>query len=692
MRNNQSQPPKVQSNRSASYKGAHGPRSGSRNGGPGNATISAITAPYNFVPLSSWVHIPEWSAAVSHDLPFEDGLCGELGISLTAETPILIGGEKTAGSTAVHPYALPDGRHAIPGASLKGMLRNVLEIATFGRMASVDDQQFALRDLSGPTRNDYQKKFASTILAPDVDNNKPKAYVALSEAGWLQYRDGTWTITPCDVARVDHKVLDDLLRPKDAPPNTGGPFRQIAESKSREAEGGSDETNPKLPLVKYREFIRAVGHKLSKEPAWKWLTVHFEMDAKPLSHPHSNDKHLYYRRVTRVGTGSSVGRLVFTGQPGPKKHMEFVFHDPSPAREPEPVPESVMRAFLALHNPASESNSGRRPPASVVWDFHRRERIYGNKGIPVFFLRENGRIASLGLSQMYRLPYKLTLGQAIANTQKQPRWDQADFCDALFGHAAAKAEDGLRSRVSFGHAVAIGSPRPVAFENTILSGPKASFFPNYIVQKDAHADGTRLKDGGHYTTLMDEKAEIRGWKRYPVRGACTPQKPSAAQSGNQAIQTRLHPLPAGTVFEGRVRFHNLLPEELGALVWALTWGGDDRCRHAMGMGKPFGMGQVRIDITACRIMSNKPGASPPSEAECLERFVAHMEAAHAAHAGRKPWCAAPQIRALLAMANPEAGRNRPLKHLTLDGRNEFAEAKKAGLVLPGYLTGTGDAP
>lgn len=100
---------------------------------------STITASYNFVPLSSWVHIPEWAAAVSHDLPFEDGLCGELSIEIIAETPILIGSEKAAGSGAVHPCRLPDGAYAIPGASLKGMIRNVLEIAAFGRMRAVDD-------------------------------------------------------------------------------------------------------------------------------------------------------------------------------------------------------------------------------------------------------------------------------------------------------------------------------------------------------------------------------------------------------------------------------------------------------------------------------------------------------------------------------------------------------------------------
>jgi len=371
--------------------------------------------------------------------------------------------------------------------------------------------------------------------------------------------------------------------------------------------------------------------------------------------------------------------------------MEFVFFDDGTPRTPEVVPESAMRAFLALHNPASESNSGRRPPASIVWDFHRRERIYGKKGIPVFFLRESGKsgkISSLGLSQMYRLPYKITLGKAVRNTQKQPRLGEADFCEALFGHIAEDTGAGLRSRVAFSHAPAVGSPRPVALDKTILNGPKASYFPNYLVQKQAQPDGSKLRDGGSYTTLMDETAQIRGWKRYPVRGTHALQKPSPAQAGNQAIQTQLNPLPAGTVFEGRMRFHNLLPEELGALLWALTWGGNNRYRHAIGMGKPFGMGQTRVAIKACEITPNKPGAATPSQTDCIERFVAHMKASHAKHPTPTPWETSPQIRSLLAMADPEIGRrqSQALKHMSLDGHNQFASAKKDGLVLAAYPT------
>ncbi len=648
-----------------------------------------ITAPYNFVPLSKWILHPEWQAAVSHDLPFEDGLCGELTIEIIAETPILIGSEKAAGSGAVHPYRLPGGPYAIPGASLKGMVRNVLEIATFGRMSAVDDQQLALRDLSGPTKGDYQKKFADTGSKMDREGQRQKTFIALPETGWLKYANGEWRLTPCEHARVDHDVLDSLLRGKDAPEDAPRPFRQIRESSRSESQQGSDEANPKLPILKYQRFIDYAAKKQSKPPTWKFLHVRCEMEDQAYAQRHSADKngqhkHLYYRRVTQFG-GTHTGHLVFTGQPGPKKHMEFLFYEGAQPREPITVPKEVMQAFLELHNPSTESNNGRRPPASVVWDFHKRERPYGDRGTPVFFLREKGEIASMGLAQMYRLPYKLSLGQAIRNTQKQARQGEADFCEAVFGHIAEETDNGLRSRVSFSHAVARGQVQPQFLPATILNGPKASYFPNYICQAQSSPQGDRLRENGQYTTLMSEEARVRGWKRYPVRGSHKLQDLTPDQQKNRDIQTQLNPLPAGTRFEARIRFHNLLPEELGALVWALNWGGGDRYRHSLGMGKPFGMGQVKLDIKSCRIVPNQQERAALTHEEYMARFTAYMEAAHAAGRGGKSWCGSVEIRTLLAMANPEIGKAQPLEHMSQSERdNPFQQRKKDGLVLPNY--------
>ena len=55
------------------------------------------------------------------------------------------------------------------------------------------------------------------------------------------------------------------------------------------------------------------------------------------------------------------------------------------------------------------------------------------------------------------------------------------------------------------------------------------------------------------------------------------------------------------------------PVELGALFWALTWGDSDQHFHSLGMGKPYGLGRVKIEIDE-KISSIKSNLVNSSEA------------------------------------------------------------------------------
>src|SRR5688500_2374848 len=121
----------------------------------------SVFAPFRFAPIHRWVYLPEWGPLVSHDVPFKDGLSGEIELEIRAETPLLVGGprrkptEKSEGE--VWPYQLPDGRFAIPPSSLQGMIRSILEIATFGRLGPwIDDRRYGIRDLTPPAEPYYQ--------------------------------------------------------------------------------------------------------------------------------------------------------------------------------------------------------------------------------------------------------------------------------------------------------------------------------------------------------------------------------------------------------------------------------------------------------------------------------------------------------------------------------------------------------
>ena len=115
-----------------------------------------ITAPYNFVPLNKEVFYPSWADDVSHDIPFEDGESGELDITITAKSPIFIrnhSDDKDNPSKEFCHFINENNakEYYIPGSSLKGMIRNVLEIISFSKIQIDEDKYkniFGVRDMT----------------------------------------------------------------------------------------------------------------------------------------------------------------------------------------------------------------------------------------------------------------------------------------------------------------------------------------------------------------------------------------------------------------------------------------------------------------------------------------------------------------------------------------------------------------
>lgn len=585
--------------------------------------IESITSAYNFVPLSKTVVFPDWANEVSHDRPFADGVSGTLDLTIKTHSPLLVGVQD---GSSVTPFTFPDGTAGIPGSSLRGMIRNVLEIAGYGKMRLVDDKRYGVRDLQA---NFYKKQ-----LTKESGQNR---YIPQSRAGWLAFDDGRWTITPCDMARVERSLLESYFG--------SGVWVKI----SNKDRPGSEE--------KYRSWLLAK----------KSLKLNFDKKDTTF-HPHRGGKiQLEYSKVTVIGAGKEQGCLVFTGQPGPQKHMEFIFFNEQ-ANQCFTVPERIMRDFLHIYR-----DSGH-------WDYLKTAQLFPDGKIPVFYLMEGREISSLGLSQMYRLAYRQSVGEMIDKVNDKHRQNNAfDLAELIFG--TVDENDGkysLKGRVSFSHAVC-QTPPPYKKEacEAILSSPKPTYYPNYIVQDEQ--DGKLV--GGHYQSYMDSSARIKGWKRYPVKTAIMVPPLDADQRASGAWN-RLSPLTDELCFKAKLRFHNLHPVELGAVAWCLDWGGKPELRHNIGMGKPFGFGQISICLDKEAVIPcNKPGTNI-ALAACIDQFVVYMDS----KLGQN-WLESEAIQHLLAMAMPDNPERQIDKLIPLDlGQvNQFVTAKKSSLVLKKYI-------
>lgn len=210
---------------------------------------------------------------------------------------------------------------------------------------------------------------------------------------------------------------------------------------------------------------------------------------------------------------------------------------------------------------------------------------------PCFYAGNEKGIRHFGFGRNYRIPYQKSIGDHV------PRFLQSegiDFADALFGR-----KELWGSRLAFEDAPATTKADPgLAAYPKVLSSPKPTSFQLYLTQKNPdHLD--------HWNT---NDVHIRGYKLYW-------HQPQANWRGDQAnVNTKitphkLTPMPAGTVFCGRIRFSRLAPVELGALLKCFELAEKNpNLRYKIGQGKSLGLGSVRIDAKL-RMLDEKKNAA-----------------------------------------------------------------------------------
>lgn len=168
--------------------------------------MTNVKSPYNFVPAprEQEVFKPDWANHVSHDIPFEDGESGEIEITLEAKTPIFIrNGHAQGAETAEFSHYVDSQdkkQYFIPATSIKGMVRNVLEIMSCSRLNKnlVNNHRYAYRDLSKDSL--YLKKYKTNDVY----------------CGWLSKQEnGSWLIVSCGKPdKITHREIDKELKTK----------------------------------------------------------------------------------------------------------------------------------------------------------------------------------------------------------------------------------------------------------------------------------------------------------------------------------------------------------------------------------------------------------------------------------------------------------------------------------------------
>lgn len=570
-----------------------------------------LRAPFNFIPLSEQVFYPEWANQISHDVPFSDGKSGILTIKITAKSPIFVRNGYTKEDAEKQndiytSFSNIDNRYFLPGTSLKGVIRNTMEILSFGKLSQVSSKRYGIRDL-------YLKSYISNFQSGNV------------HCGWLYKSGNTIKVRDCGIPyRVSHKEIDNCFNTEFCSIFTANNFGARSDHSS---------------LYKYSLLNGGKQNKLISDTIFANLRVWFneaktkgKVDSRKMAVLNKNGKG---KSGVLVVTGQSTGRRNKTG-----KFYEFIFPSVLNANELE-INNQLYEDFCFIYHDSPE------------WAFWEKNMEIG-KEVPVFFYLENDKIRHLGLSYLYKLPYPKTVDQYVYKTHSVK--EKRDLSECIFGCVESESK-ALKGRVQISNAFLVSNGNAYSeLLKPYMGSPKPTYYPIYLEQKDRK--GANGQMGGPFITMLDRNAIVRGWKKYPIQNGWRKkfEIPNKEQEKNL---NPFRPLKEGAIFTCKIRFFNLKPEELGALLYTLEL--SEGCFHNIGFAKAYGYGQIKVAVTGIS------GDVKMNEKEELKKKFQLMMVKQISGYEKSP-----QLKEFLAMSR-EVDISIPLEYMTL---KEFATAKQ----------------
>ena len=539
-------------------------------------------AGYRFVPFGDRIVAPPVPLEVlGLDTPCPGGsVSGTLEVTWRAETPVCIG---VAGEgSSVEPFEI-DGRGCIPGASLRGMLRSVMEIAGFCNLGPINDHRhFGFRDFT------------------DADNYRQRVQADAIKAGWLIHEDGDWILTEAAHHGALHPVDFASVLSRIGNPVSADAWREMDIHAKRDLLASS---NPNLlRSVRFERGDQYYGDvhrgRFAPEGQTAGLLGYLVVGGAATDRTANRTNEVFVGPPAGSLGGRPLGRHVLD-----ERFMDL-FHriNANPGRD-HPEPTGAWRYWLGQKAP----NAGLLTPMPAD---HAPINGCGLPGIPVFFCgdpREARQRSAddcdydtydpktgsfvMGLSRVIKIPYREGVSDVAGRLfgsegrYRSPKLREGfDLARAIFGwldeaEDEDREADALAGRVAVSPAFSAPNPHRSG-PTTFVLGPPRESFHHFYLDGDYHGGGKPV-----------------GRKRYPARS--NPNPPANLPNDNPATQSSVTFHAADTVYSGRIRVHNLHPVELPALVWCLTFGEiGGPWRHAIGRAKGFGYGRLRLDRLA----------------------------------------------------------------------------------------------
>ncbi len=550
-------------------------------------------APYNFVELPEKV--------VEAELPLPEGdryhpnrYTGKIECTLTTESPLYTRCGWNPDDFAEHSEkAFKDlsdeikhkranffinpatQKPIIPGSSIRGMLRTLVEIVSFSKIDRISDEQhFFFRAVAADKDDPLKEEYKKYVQPKNI------------KAGYLEEKQDSWFIRPAMSIDTDS-------------------FVWVKEDKLKSLSG----LIPMSNLSEYRSqyFINiSFGDIYTK-------------NSHRLAGKVSSNCTQYQHKGVVVTSGNML-----EGGTNPrdlKRKNHSIVREPDPKAKLLSVSEDAIRDYCSALTPFQKQE----PP------FDQNRGVLKN-GRCIFYCQPKAGqpITLFGQSPNFRIPYSpqgngkaSTARDFIPDFLKDSKDKPAitDIAEAIFGFVRRdKQPEGIEQSRAGRVFISDGILKPHQEKKVqqslnqkpktiLLSNPKPTTFQHYLVQpQETKADKPKLK---HYASKPPTKTEeeetsgetvIRGHKLYW-------HKPTLIEEPSDASDTQtslIKPIDSGIKFTFTIHFQNLSQVELGVLLWILSLSSEksqiletgkegEKYSFSLGMGKPLGMGAVKID-------------------------------------------------------------------------------------------------
>lgn len=593
----------------------------------------AFLNPYNFITTTGKVNGKTVAnktfsqlenSHIRHDYWVKDTYSGRFVCELECKTPTVVGSKQTQGTQqqagTVEPYKI-DNNIALPANSLRGMVAAITETLSQSALRVLDNSTYSVRKEVGH---------------------------GLSAIGQLKLAEnGQWKLLPFCLPTID------LSRSKQIPQKwqtlfgKKEPLSNWLSAYIHGYEVNRQSSPPQLKLSKpsflknlelscfHRKHIRLYYAKLT--PCDTLLSEDIDLSLNTLNIKNKQfllgqkiignpiPKAEYDKLSSAEQKNYTRGILFILGIknreseiPTTKKHEKFI---PIPAdnrhsEKEKVIPSQVIENFMAIAKQRAESTENedikeKRLPflpqgyldnkqdKANYWEPEDGELVY-------FDIDENGEISEISYSSIWRKKIDGTVYDAFnainrnllpwGNEKRNPDTSQLTPAELLFGVAAEQKTNNtvnsynFASRVKFSDALALQDVELLPAQVLkILASPKP---PSPTLYFKSSQNGYITKNQLNLTEHKPNGRKV--YLHHPAININNQTWKTSQTTENLKQKLSCTPIAIGTKFYFHIDFDNLDWHELSLLEKSLN--PDENFVHRLGLGKPLGLGSVKLEI------------------------------------------------------------------------------------------------